>query len=122
MNCTDHIRLTGIEGFGHHGVLPEERRDGQKFIVDVTLWLDLTPAAATDDLHDTVNYAEIAQMVVAEIEGEPVNLIESLAERIADKCVNTRKVRNVEVTVHKPSAPIPVPFADVAVTIQRSLR
>lgn len=116
---TDRVALRGIAGFGYHGVLAEERRDGQRFVVDVSCSLDLAPAARDDDLQATVNYAELACAVVADIEGEPVNLIEALAERIAGTCLRSGRVGAVEVTVHKPEAPMPVGVADVAVTLTR---
>lgn len=116
---TDSITLTGLRGFGHHGVFDEEKRDGQEFIVDVTVWLDLAPAARGDELAKTVHYGVLAERVVAEIEGEPVELIESLAERIAASALSFDAVDRVAVTVHKPSAPITVPFADVSVSIER---
>ncbi len=115
----DRIVITGIRGHGHHGVLDFEREQGQDFIVDVALDVDVTPAAATDDLRDTVNYADVAVAVHALIVGEPVDLIETLAERVADACLAFGGCRRVEVTVHKPSAPIPVPFDDVMIRITR---
>lgn len=116
----DQIVLRGIRGVGRHGVLPEERSQGQEFSVDVTLDVDTAPAASTDDLADTVDYAEVAEAVHALIVGEPVDLIETLAERIAAACLSRRGVRVVAVTVHKPDAPIAVPFDDVQVRIVRS--
>ena len=116
---TDSITITGIRGFGYHGVLPAERADGQEFIVDVTLHLELAPAGTSDDLTKSVHYGEVASDVHAQIVGEPVNLIEALAERIASKILARKLVQSVMVTVHKPTAPIEVPFADVSVTITR---
>lgn len=116
----DRIELRGVRGRGRHGVYEHERRDGQDFVVDVVLWLDLAPAARSDDVVDTVHYGEVAETVVAEIEGEPAALIETLADRIASRCLVDGRVRAVEVTVHKPQAPITVPFEDVAVTVVRS--
>ncbi|QOD93511.1 dihydroneopterin aldolase [Chryseoglobus sp. 28M-23] len=115
----DTITLTGLRARGHHGVLAEERRDGQEFVVDVTLALDLAPAAASDDVADTVHYGELAEAIVATIERDPVDLIETLAERIAALVLEHAAVHEVVVTVHKPQAPIPVPFGGVAVTITR---
>ncbi|HYP44839.1 MAG TPA: dihydroneopterin aldolase [Propionibacteriaceae bacterium] len=119
---SDRVALRGIAGFGHHGVLADERRDGQQFVVDVSCRLDLAAAARTDDLSQTVDYAELARAIVADIEGDPVNLIEALADRIADTCLGAGEVASVEVTVHKPQAPMPVPVADVAVTLSRTRR
>ncbi|MCC4908442.1 dihydroneopterin aldolase [Microbacterium sp. cx-59] len=115
----DRITLTGVRGFGYHGVFPDERRDGQEFVVDVTIRIDLRPAAASDDVADTVHYGELAEQIVADIAGPPVDLIETLAARIADGVLDRPGVIAVTVTVHKPSAPITVPFGDVAVTIER---
>ncbi|MCQ2000253.1 dihydroneopterin aldolase [Arthrobacter zhaoxinii] len=116
----DRITLTGITATGFHGVFPEERRDGQPFIVDLVLYTDLGPAAATDDLTLTAHYGEVAEQVVQVITGEPLNLIEALAGRIADAVLAGFSVLGaVEVTVHKPKAPITVEFGDVAVTIHR---
>lgn len=116
----DRIRLTGLRGTGYHGVLPHERRDGQPFVVDVELRLSTREAADADDLALTVDYGSVAKDVVAMIEGPPLALIETLAQRIARACLDRETVSSVLVTVHKPSAPIDVPFADVSVTIERS--
>ncbi|MHA3701620.1 dihydroneopterin aldolase [Jatrophihabitans sp. YIM 134969] len=116
----DVISLTGLRVFGHHGVFEHERRDGQDFVVDVALRLDTAAAAASDDVTDTVHYGELAQAVAAVVAGEPVNLIETLAARLADVCLADSRVRSATVTVHKPSAPIPLTFGDVAVTVTRS--
>ena len=116
----DRVALRGLRGFGRHGVLPAERSLGQWFGVDVELGLDTRSAAAGDDLGETVDYAAVASDVVALIEGEPVNLIETLAQRIADACLARPGVMQVEVIVHKPAAPVSVPFDDVSVTITRS--
>jgi 7,8-dihydroneopterin aldolase/epimerase/oxygenase len=116
----DRITLTGIAGHGHHGVFPEERQQGQPFVVDVSCELDLSAAAATDDLGQTIDYGQLAQAVVDDVERDPLNLIEALAERIARTCLAYAAVQRVEVTVHKPHAPMPVPVADVAVSLTRS--
>ena len=115
----DRIRLTGLRVRGFHGVFPEERRDGQDFVVDATLHLDLAPAAATDDLTLTVHYGELAEQLAQVVEGEPVDLIETLAERLAQVCLAHAAVTTVEVTVHKPAAPIQRAFTDVSVTVRR---
>lgn len=120
MDFLDEIALTGLTVFGRHGVYDQEREDGQEFTVDLRLRLSLEQAAATDDVSDTVHYGELAQKVAAVVAGEPVNLIETLAERIAVVALEDRRVQNVTVTVHKPHAPIPLTFADVAVTVHRS--
>lgn len=115
----DVILLTGLRVFGHHGVFAHERRDGQEFVVDVALTLDTTPAATSDDVADTVDYGVLAEALAGVVAGEPVNLIETLAGRLAAVCVADRRVARAKVTVHKPSAPIPLTFADVSVTVQR---
>ncbi|MFD5336724.1 dihydroneopterin aldolase [Streptomyces hawaiiensis] len=116
----DRVALRGLKARGHHGVFPQEREEGQTFIVDVVLGLDTRPAAADDDLAKTVHYGIVAEEVVAVVQGEPVDLVETLAERIAQVCLKHEEVREVEVCVHKPDAPITVPFDDVTVTITRS--
>ena len=118
----DRITLTGLTVFGHHGVFDHEKLDGQDFTVDITLWLDLTPAVMTDDLAATVHYGELAQLAAGIISGPPRDLIEAVAGEIADTVMRTYPVHAVEVTLHKPSAPIPLDFTDVAVTIRRSVK
>ena len=115
----DEITLTGLRVFGRHGVYDDERRVGQDFVVDVTLRLDTRRAAATDDVADTVHYGELAERIAAIVGGDPVDLLETLAARIADEVLTADLVRSVRVTVHKPDAPIPLAFDDVAVTIER---
>jgi dihydroneopterin aldolase len=115
----DVVALHGLRGHGRHGWYPQELAEGQDFVVDVELALDTGAAAATDELADTVDYGALARDVVAIVEGEPVRLIETLAQRVADRCLADERVRRVLVTVHKPQAPMPVPFADVTVTIER---
>lgn len=116
----DSVALRGVAARGHHGVLDFERVQGQRFVVDVVCAVDLSTAAATDDLGATVNYGTLAEAIVADIEGAPLNLIEALAERIAQTCLSVSLVESVVVTVHKPDAPISVEFADVTVTLTRS--
>ena len=116
---TDRITLTGLSATGYHGVFESERRDGQTFIADVAIQLDIRPAAKSDSVSDTVDYSDIATRVVAHLEGEPVNLIETLAERIASDILGTYLVTAVEVTIHKPQAPLQTVFADVSVSIRR---
>ncbi len=120
MNRLDRISVTGLRVFGYHGVLPAEREQGQEFVIDTVLWLDTRRAAETDELSLTVDYGALAQALAEIVAGEPVDLIETLAERLAAACLADDKVDQVEVTVHKPSAPIAVPFTDVAATIRRS--
>jgi dihydroneopterin aldolase len=116
----DRIALTGLRATGHHGVLEHERQDGQVFVIDVTVHLSLREAAASDDIDDTVHYGVLAENVVAAVESDPVDLIETVAERVAAVALGFSRVDAVDVTVHKPDAPITVPFADVAVSITRS--
>ncbi|AJE83280.1 dihydroneopterin aldolase [Streptomyces physcomitrii] len=116
----DRVALRGLRARGHHGVFPQEREEGQTFVVDLVLGLDTRPAAATDDLTRTVHYGIVAEEVAAIVQGEPVDLIETLAARIAESCLRHEGVEEVEVCVHKPQAPITVPFDDVTVTITRS--
>ena len=115
----DRIRLEGLRARAHHGVFAHEREQGQEFVIDVTVWLPLGAAAAHDALAQPVHYGELAEAVVAAVERDPVDLIETVAERVADTALAFERVRRVEVTVHKPEAPISVPFADVSVTIER---
>ncbi len=115
----DRISLRGLRVRGFHGVLPEERRDGQDFVVDVALHLDLSGAGERDDLAQTVHYGELAERLAAVVAGDPVDLLETLATRLAAVCLEDVRVHRVEVTVHKPQAPISVPFDDVAVTLAR---
>jgi 7,8-dihydroneopterin aldolase/epimerase/oxygenase len=116
----DRLSVRGIEAVGHHGVLDFERRDGQVFTVDLTLGLDTAPAAGSDDLNDTVDYGSLVVAVKNAIEHDPVDLIETLAQRIADVCLTDTRVEWTEVTVHKPHAPIQATFSDVTLTITRS--
>ncbi|WP_329093748.1 MULTISPECIES: dihydroneopterin aldolase [unclassified Streptosporangium] len=115
----DRISLKGLRVRGRHGVLAAERELGQEFVVDVTLFLDTAPAAAGDDLTRTVHYGELAEELAGVVGGEPVDLIETLAQRLADVCLARELVQVAEVSVHKPAAPIPLPFDDVIVTITR---
>jgi 7,8-dihydroneopterin aldolase/epimerase/oxygenase len=116
----DRITLTGLRATAFHGVLENERRDGQLFLIDVTVHLSLREAAASDDLDDTVHYGVLAEQVVEAVESDPVDLIETVAERVAAVALGFSRVDSVDVTVHKPNAPITVPFDDVSVSISRS--
>lgn len=116
----DRLALRGLRAHGRHGVLAEERTLGQPFLIDVSMALDTSRAAADDDLGATVDYGLLAGDIVALVEGEPVALLETLAARVAALCLRAAVVDDVEVTVHKPAAPIRVPFDDVAVTVRRS--
>jgi dihydroneopterin aldolase len=118
----DRIELRGLTVRGHHGVFEHERRDGQDFVVDVTVWIDLADAAASDQLCDTYDYGELAQRAAAVVAGEPRNLIETVAAEIAEDVMTDQRVHAVEVVVHKPQAPIPLDFTDVAVVARRSRR
>jgi dihydroneopterin aldolase len=116
---TDELAVLGIECWGHHGVFEHERRDGQVFRVDLVLGLDTRAAAATDDLQETVDYGSLVAQVKAAVEKDPVDLIETLAERISGVCLLDTRVEWARVTIHKPDAPIDATFADVALTITR---
>nr|WP_205679711.1 dihydroneopterin aldolase [Paenarthrobacter ureafaciens] len=118
-DAVDRITLTGVTAVGHHGVFDFERREGQPFVVDAVLYTDFTKAADTDDLQFTAHYGEVAGLITKHIEGEPLNLIEGLAVRIAEDILANYGVSAVDVTVHKPKAPIEVPFGDVAVSVHR---
>lgn len=122
MTTPDRITLTGLRATGFHGVLEHERADGQLFLIDVTVHLSLLEAATTDDLDDTVHYGVLAERVVEAVESDPVDLIETVAERVAMVALSFSRVDTVDVTVHKPNAPITVPFDDVSVSITRSRR
>lgn len=117
---SDRITLTGIRATGYHGVYEHERREGQVFIADVVLELSLADAARSDDVADTVHYGEFADQVAAVLSGDPADLLETVAQRIADRALAYARVDAVEVTIHKPQAPIAVPFDDVSVTIRRA--
>lgn len=122
MDVLDEIVLTGLTVFGRHGVYDHERENGQDFTIDLRLRMPLNDAAASDDVADTVHYGELAGKVAEVVAGEPVNLIETLAERIADVALDDPRVHAVTVTVHKPHAPISLTFSDVAVTVHRGRR
>jgi 7,8-dihydroneopterin aldolase/epimerase/oxygenase len=119
MSEVDEMTVRGIECLGHHGVFEFERAEGQVFVIDVTLGLDTRSAADSDDLRDTVDYGSLVMQVKAAVETDPVNLIETLAQRVADVCLSDDRVGYAKVTVHKPTAPIQATFADVALTITR---
>lgn len=116
----DRLALRGLRVEGHHGVLESERLHGQEFVIDVVLGLDTRRAATADDLTATVDYAGLADRLAAAVSSDPVDLIETLAQRLADVCLHQPNVTEVAVTVHKPQAPLGVPFDDVSVTIHRS--
>ena len=115
----DRITLRGLRIRGYHGVFAHERRDGQDFVIDSVIWADTAAAAQSDDLSLTVDYGALAGRLAAIVSGEPVALIETLAARLAAACLDDPGVLEVEITVHKPHAPVPHPFDDVAVTIRR---
>lgn len=118
----DRIELRGLRVRGHHGVFDHERREGQDFVIDITLWIDLAPAAATDCLDDTYDYGVLAQRAADIVTGPARNLIETVAAEIAEDVMADQRVHAVEVVVHKPQAPIPLTFGDVAVVARRSRR
>ncbi len=116
----DRIEVSGIRAWGTHGVLDHERELGQEFVIDLAVGLDLQPAAESDDLADTVDYGDLAHRVAELVGGEQHQLIERLAERIANMVLTDGRVREVTVTVHKPSAPFTVPVDEAAVTLTRT--
>ncbi len=116
----DRITLTGLRVRGYHGVFDHEKQNGQEFVVDVTAWLDLGPAARSDEVERTLHYGELAEQVAGIVAGPSRDLIETVAGEIADHVLTDSRVSEVQVTVHKPTAPIPLEFADVAATIHRS--
>jgi 7,8-dihydroneopterin aldolase/epimerase/oxygenase len=115
----DRISLRGLRVFARHGVREAERGEGQEFIIDAVLWLDTRPAAARDDLGCTVDYGALADRLAGLAGAPPVQLIETLAERLAAACLSEPRVEQAEITVHKPHAPIPHRFDDVTVTVRR---
>lgn len=116
----DRIAITGITANGYHGVLPHERREGQRFRADVVLEVDLTPAAASDTLDQTVDYSVVARGIHAILAGDPVDLIETVAGRCLDVALASPLVTAATVTIHKPQAPVGVPVDDVTVTLRRA--
>ncbi|AKV87494.1 diguanylate cyclase [Microbacterium sp. CGR1] len=120
MDVLDEIVLTGLTVFGRHGVYDHERENGQEFTIDLRLRMPLDDAASSDDVADTVHYGELAERVAEVVAGEPVNLIETLADRIAAVALADARVHSATVTVHKPHAPIALTFSDVAVTVHRA--
>lgn len=117
---TDQLKLTGLRARGHHGFFEYEKQQGQEFIVDVIVDIDAIESASSDDLDKTVHYGVLAEEVVHDIENDPVDLIETLAERIAATVLAHPAAKRTTVTVHKPEAPIAVPFGDVSITIDRA--
>ncbi len=118
----DRIELRGLTVRGNHGVFEHERRDGQDFVIDITVWIDLAAAAASDQLRDTFDDGVLAARAADIVGGEPRNLIETVSAAIAEDVMTDERVHAVEVVVHKPTAPIPLDFADVAVVARRSRR
>lgn len=118
--ATDHITLKGLKVHANHGVLASEREHGQLFIIDVVAYLDLAPASHSDVLDETVDYSLLAAEIFRAVSSDPVDLIETVAERVATIVLHHRAIEKVEVTVHKPQAPITVEFDDVSVTIVRT--
>lgn len=116
---SDVIKLTGLEVFAHHGVFDFERKNGQRFLIDIEIFTDLVPAISGDALAETVHYGELAEKVVQEVERDPVDLIETLADRVAQVALTFKATNEVRVTVHKPDAPIEAKFDDVSVSITR---
>ena len=120
MSGSDVISLIGLRKYGYHGVLAQERDQGQEFVIDAEIELDLSPAAQSDDVTDSVHYGELATALAAVVAGEPVNLLETLAERLIATCLSYPLVTAATITVHKPNAPIAETFSDVSVRIRRT--
>lgn len=116
----DRVLVTGMEFYGYHGVLAEEQRLGQRFVIDVELGVDLAPAGISDQLEDTVNYVEVYRIVKKLVEDSRFQLIEALAESIAGELLRCVSVKEVLVRVHKPGAPVPGIFGSVSVEIKRA--
>ncbi|MBK0417784.1 dihydroneopterin aldolase [Leucobacter sp. CSA1] len=117
--AADRITLTGLEVFAHHGVFDFERERGQRFLVDAELTVDLRAAASGDSLERTVHYGELAEAIVRAVSEDPVDLIETVAERVAGVALGFAGVQAARITVHKPDAPIAATFRDVSVTVVR---
>jgi len=118
---SDSIEINGLFGFGHHGLFDDERENGQGFLVDVIMQLDLSAVSLSDHISDTIDYSAVCDLILAQIVGPPVSLIEKLAGQIADLLLqNFPKIRSVKVTVHKPDAPVAVKLQDISVSIERS--
>lgn len=118
---SDVIRIEGIEAFGYHGVFPQEKREGQTFLVDVDIETSFDEAIAHDDVAYTVDYGVVAERVAEIIEGEPADLIETVCDRIVTMVLSLERVKATRVTIHKPQAPISVPFAGVSVSRRREV-
>jgi len=118
----DRIELRGLTVHGRHGVFEHERASGQDFVVDITVWIDLAAAAASDELADTYDYDALARLAAGVVAGPARKLIETVGAEIADAVMDDERVHAVEVVVHKPQAPIALKFADVAVVVRRSRR
>ncbi|MGO1911130.1 MAG: dihydroneopterin aldolase [Corynebacterium sp.] len=116
----DRIELDGLEVYGYHGVYDFEKAKGQKFIVDLVVWTDFTDAVADDDITRTISYVDLADIAVDIVSGPSMDLIETVSATIADRINEVAGVVAVEVTVHKPDAPIHHPFSDVRVVARRS--
>lgn len=116
----DTVTIAGLRVRGYHGVYEAERQSGQDFVVDAVLEMDVSVAAASDDIADAVHYGELAEALAAEIAGESVNLLETLATRLVSVCLKDSRVDAATVTVHKPQAPVTVPLSDVSVTVRRT--
>ena len=117
------IKIKGLRVYAHHGVFDFERQNGQDFYIDVTLWVE-GKSTLTDDLNHTVHYGDLATSLVEAAKNQPVDLLETLAQRLLDLTLNfgggslSGLVKKAKVTVHKPNAPIPYDFEDVSVTIK----
>ena len=116
----DVVTLRGVEVFAHHGVFDEERAVGQTFVIDVVASIDLESAAGSDDLHDTLDYGQLVSAIHERVSSEQWNLIERVAERVAELVLDDERITQVAVTIHKPEAPIAVTSTDISVSITRA--
>lgn len=116
---TDRIEVRGLRAYGYHGVLAHEQRDGQWFVVDADLTVDHRRAAASDDLADTVDYAQLAERLAGAVRDTRFDLVEALADHLATLVLSDDAVQHVRIRVAKPAAPVAVDLAEVAVVVER---
>lgn len=116
----DKITIKNLKIFAYHGVNPEEKENGQTFIIDLTYYLDLSKACETDDLTDTVSYAKAVKIIRKVFTETSYDLIEKAAQVVCDALFKEfEKINKVEITLKKPEAPVNADFEYMAVTIVR---
>lgn len=121
MNNQDQIILKGMNFYGYHGVNPEERLVGQKFVVDITVGCSLLKPSVSDMVHDTVSYSDLFKTVKSIVEGQPHNLLESVAKNISDAIFLNYDIETISVTIKKPDVPIDGANLDYAgITLTRN--